>query len=413
MSPSPPLLTDPCDTLIIGGSMAGLSAAIHAPGGQKVILLEKNAVCGRKILVTGGGQCNCSHRGTAEELARHYGGKERFVLPALYAFGPDTMVRSLAAAGVAMETRSDGKIFPRSKQSRRVRDALVALARGRGVRMVTSAPVLSCRLGDDGGFLVSTCDLVYRSKRLILAVGGKAFPQSGSTGDGFLWARDFGHTLVEPTPALTAVEADPFPYASCAGISLFSPVIEHKRGTEKIGTYSGEVLWTHRGLSGPAILDASRNILPGDRLLLSLTEEGTAEKTEEKLLALCRKSPGRRLSALVATLGVPQRLAACMFQTHVLRDPAASDLTRAERRRLIELLVRFPFTVRRLAGWHKAMTTAGGVDLREVNRKTMQSRLIPGLFFAGELLDVDGDCGGYNLQWAWSSGALAAESAAP
>ena len=279
--------------------------------------------------------------------------------------------------------------------------------------MVTSAPVLSCRLGDDGSFLVSTCDLVYRSKRLILAVGGKAFPQSGSTGDGFLWARDFGHTLVEPTPALTAVEADPFPYASCAGISLFSPVIEHRRGTEKIGTYSGEVLWTHRGLSGPAILDASRNILPGDRLLLSLTEEGTAEKTEEKLLALCKKSPGRRLSALVAALGVPQRLAACMFQTHALGDPAASDLTRAERKRLVELLVRFPFTVRRLAGWEKAMTTAGGVDLREVNRKTMQSRLIPGLFFAGELWDVDGDCGGYNRQWAWSSGALAAESAAP
>lgn len=413
MPPSLPHPTDQCDTLIIGGSMAGLSAAVHTPRGRKVILLEKNAVCGRKLLVTGGGQCNCSHRGTAEELARHYGGKERFVLPALYAFGPDSLVRSLSAAGVAVETRSDGKIFPRSKQSRHVRDALVALARKRGVRMITSAPVLSCRVSEDGDFLVFASGIAYRSKRLILAVGGKAFPQSGSTGDGFIWARDFGHTIVEPTPALTTVETDPFPYTACAGISLLSPIIEHKRGSEKVGTFSGEVLWTHRGLSGPAILDASRNILPGDRLFLSLTEEGTAEKTEQRLLALCKKSPGRRVSALVAALGVPQRLTACMFQTHALRDPAASGLTRAERRRLVELLVRFPFTVTRLAGWHKAMTTAGGVALGEVNRKTMQSRLIPGLFFAGELLDVDGDCGGYNLQWAWSSGALAAESAAP
>lgn len=402
------------DFIVVGGGPAGLMCALSARefcgGSMRVALLEKNAFCGKKLLLSGSGQCNVTAGGALESFFTRYGEHDRFVQPALREFSNVDLVRFLNSGGVQTEERPDGKIFPTSFLAAEVRDFLVRSAQAVGVDFFTETPVLDGER-DDGGFLIRSSAGNFLAPMAAVAVGGRSFPRTGSTGDGYRWAKKFGHTLVAPRPALAAVVTQAA-FPQCAGISLDSNRIELWRGSVRRAVFEGEILWTHTGLSGPAILNAARYFRSGDTLRVSLVRFSDGAVFDAELARNIAERPKAELRTALKEYGVADRLIRASLETLGMDGARkGADLRREERRRVADYFVAAPFVVRSLDGFDRAMATAGGVELSEVNRLTMESRIVSGLFFAGETLDIDGDTGGYNIQFALSSGRLAGRSA--
>jgi predicted Rossmann fold flavoprotein len=226
-----------------------------------------------------------------------------------------------------------------------------------------------------------------------------SYPQTGSTGDGYRWAEQLGHRIIPPRPALTPVIIDCYPFTEASGLSFKNVPIDVYRRGKKLRQGHGDVLLTHRGLSGPGILDLSRYLEPKDVLRLPICQSGVAGKLES---LLCGK---KKLKNVLAPLGIPDRFLQLLFtELDIPSDTPAAEVDRETRQRLKNAFEGFSFVVQRLGGFEEAMATYGGVALEEVNPRTMESRLVPGLFFCGEILDIDGDTGGYNIQFALSSG---------
>ena len=396
-------MTEAVRVVIVGAGPAGLAAGIASADGGAV-LLEKNAMSGRKFLLSGSGQCNVTHGGPMDDFVVHFGDKRkaRFVTPALFAFDNRATVRYFEECGVPMWERDDGKIFPGSLKSETLLGALLADFTNRGGTLRTETAVEAVRK-IDGGFLVETSRESFRAEKLIVSTGGCSFPKTGSGGDGFRFAESFGHRIVSPRPALTPVYVRDFPFTDCSGIAFRQVKTEIVRNGKPFRAGRGDVLLTHHGLSGPGILDLSRGIEPGDELRVVVCPNAgnlSTFLTGKKILKNALSSlelPERFLVRLLETLKVPP-------------DKPVAEVNREERKRLETALTGLPFVVEKLGGWNEAMATAGGVALDEVNRQTMESRLAPGLFFCGEVLDIDGDTGGYNIQFAISSGMLAGRS---
>jgi len=329
-------------------------------------------------------------------------------------FTNDDLARFFANRGLPLIEFNDGKLFPKTESSRDVRQVLLGALHESGVELRCSAAVTAIQRETDGTFLLHIANQIatYRAQRVVIATGGKTYPTTGSTGDGYRLAKSLGHTIVEPTAALTPVRVRDYPFAECAGLSFENVTVRLFRSGKRIAGNTGDLLLTHHGLSGPVILDMSRNIKSGDEIHVSFiagfTEAIAFEKQlTEDALAFGKKS----VKNLLAKYGVPERLLVQLFeQNGIPLDLTAAELSRETRKTLAQELVEHPFPVARLGGDNEAMVTRGGVSLTEVNRNTMQSRLVPGLFFCGEVLDIDGDTGGYNLQFAFSSGKLAADS---
>ena len=378
----------------------------------RVALLERNRRCGRKLLLTGSGQCNITRGGPIESFFPHYGGKERFVAPALREYSNWRLIETLTAGSLPLEEREDGKIFPTSRRSADVLDYFLRTLRALGGQIHSETTVTAVeKIGER--FRVQTSRGVFLTRTLTLAAGGCSYPKTGSNGDGFRLAASLGHTIVTPHPALTSVTIAPWRYAVCAGIALRGVSVTLDRENERVGRFSGDLLWTHHGLSGPVILDASRLMRKGDRLTAALLPFADRATLDAALRDVAARSPNRFVGTLLTDFGLPERLVREIFTVeHLPYERLGSALTRGERLAITELFSAFSVRIQAPDGWDRAMTTAGGVALSEVNRLTMASRLVPGLFFAGETLDVDGDTGGFNLQFAWSSGSLAGRSAA-
>jgi len=388
--------------LILGAGPAGLACGLAAAiCGEQVVVLEKNDRPGVKLRLSGSGQCNLTHGGPIEQFLNHYGGtgKNRFVKPALFAFSNADTVRFFEQHGVPLFEREDGKVFPCSLQSNDVLRALIDALQANGGNLRTGIAIHAVQRTDDG-FLVATNQGDFSSKRLTIATGGMSYPKTGSTGDGYRFAEQFGHRIVPPHPALTPVVVERYPFADAAGIAFEEVPITAYRNGKKTRQGQGDVLLTHRGLSGPGILDLSRFLEPKDTLRLPICRHATELKT---LL-----SGKRLLKNALTPLDIPDRLLLRLLsELGVSPESAAAEVDRHTRQRLEDSLSGFAFVIERLGGFDEAMATCGGVALEEINRQTMESRLVPGLFFCGEVLDVDGDTGGYNIQFALSSGFLA------
>lgn len=394
------------------------------------MVLEHMSNPGRKLLSSGGGQCNLTHGGEIANFLPRYGGGARpgeagrFLRPALYAFSNRDLVSWCARRGVPLTEDPDGRVFPSSRRAQDVLDPLLAEARRRRVELRTGVRVRSVRV-ERSRFVVLTSPgekPVADGVALVLATGGRSYPSLGSTGDGYRLAASLGHSVVPPRPALVplVIERKSFcPFVPCAGVSLAGATVALVRAGRPVAEGKGDVLFTHRGLSGPAVLDLSRSVCPGDVLRVPLLPRlGDVHAAGEKLQAEIEAHGKRTVVNLLQGLG----LVACLSRALLAGagfDPRtkAADVPRVLRRSLATSLGTgaeggHPFPVRSLGGWNEAMVTAGGVTLGEVDPKTMASRILPGLFFAGEILDVDGDTGGYNLQAAFSTGRLAGTSAA-
>ncbi len=415
------------DVAVVGAGPAGLFAALTAANfGAQVLLFERQERLGGKLPYSGGGRGNLTHAGEIEELLAHYhGGKKegaasRFLRPALFSFSNRDLVRFFEKRGLSLVADPQGRLFPKTGSARDALEILLRAVEKARLPILLGTKVEKIQVEPPGFALYSPAlKVLARAKATILATGGPARPDLGGSADGYTLAESLGHRIVPPRPALAPVvvkDSDFLPFSSCAGISLRETTVTLVR-SQKVRNKVGDVLFTHRGLSGPAILDLSRDVEPGDLLCVALAPEFGTSSEVERLLRAKSVSWGRKsLVNFLRELGLPRRLSQALLAS--LGIPAvkkAAELTRAERQALAESLARehgHPFPVAEVGGWKEAMVTRGGVDLEEVDPRTMGSRLVPGLFFAGEILDIDGESGGYNLQAAFSTGYLAGVSAA-
>ncbi len=405
------------DILVIGGGAAGMAAALFAAeAGASVLLLEKNEKLGKKVYITGKGRCNLTNDCRPDDFLAQVPRNPRFLYSALSFFSPRDMMALLEGAGCPVEVQRGRRVFPRSEKASDVTRALSFRLNAAGVRIRLNAEVRALELCGNrvAGVRLAGGERIP-ADAVILCTGGLSYPSTGSTGDGYRFAAETGHTVFPPLPVLVGLEtAETWPRL-LQGLSLRNVTLTLSRGKKVLYSELGEMLFTHFGVSGPLVLEASCHLLDppeGAVLSVDLKPGLTAEQLDARLLRDFAAAGKKQLRNELVSL-LPSRLAE-MFPD-LCGLPATlpcSQVTAAQRRRLAGTLKALPMTVRAPRPLEEAVVTRGGVSVREIDPKTMGSRLIPNLFFAGELIDVDAHTGGFNLQIAWSTGALAGQSAA-
>lgn len=418
------------EAIVVGAGAAGLVAAFRAAErGRQVLLLEKNRRPGVKILISGGTRCNLTHDTDNQGIVAAFGPAGRFLHSALAALGVDDTLALFAAEGLATKVEPTGKIFPVSDRATDVLAALVRRLERSGATLATAEPLVEVvrqPSAENGEFLLTTPHRQLRTARLIVTTGGQSYPGSGTTGDAYRWAAAFGHTIVPPRPALVPITTDLPWVRELSGITLPDVrvrVLQPKSGEpaassaarEVLAERRGSLLFTHFGLSGPVALDVSRAV-SGHQQPRSLTLEcdllpsQTEAEFSDWLRSQCAAA-GKRLAPTILPETLPRRLTDCLLaEARIAQDRRAAELTREERSRLTQAAKHLPIPLSGTLGFKKAEVTAGGVALNEVDSRTMESKLVPGLYLAGEVLDLDGPIGGYNFQAAWSTGWLAGSS---
>jgi predicted Rossmann fold flavoprotein len=407
-------------------------------------LLEKNRRAGVKILMSGGTRCNITNaRGLREleavsgpidptydrtqsrgirAIQQAFGDHGSFLAPSLRRFDVDATVRMFEEAGVATKIEGNGKVFPVSDRATDVLDSLIRRLEQSAAAVQYLSPVLEIDRTEglaagDARFSIKLADATVTSRRVIVAVGGASYPGCGTSGDGYTIARRFGHTIVEPRPALVPLRMGADWVPRLKGLSLPDVVASvYSSRNELLQERREAMLFAHFGLSGPAILDVSRAAArTGDSgslvLRLDLVPALARDLLDRSLQSACRQ--GRRALATLLPAEIPRRLAECVLSMAAIpENRMGPDLSRDERQRLLTTLKALALPIVGTLGFDKAEVTSGGVALGEVDPKTLESRLVPGLQFVGEVLDLDGLIGGYNFQAAWSTGWLAGETAA-
>ena len=404
--------------LIIGAGAAGLMAAVFAAGaGAEVTVLERNEKPGKKIYLTGKGRCNVTNDCTMEEFLREVPQNPRFLYSALSFFSPEDMKNLLAENGCPTITQRGRRVFPVTEKASDVTRTLVRVAQQRGTRILLNQRVKRLLIGEAGRVTgVETEEGAQRAAdAVILATGGVSYPATGSTGDGYHFAAETGHTVLPAIPSLIGLESKEAWPRELQGLSLKNVRITLKKGKKSLYSEQGEMLFTHFGFSGPLILEASCH-LPADirdcmlelDLKPGLTREQLYARVQRDLEAGSRKQirnilpglmPGSLAEIFPSICGLPAGL-------------PCNQVTASQREVLVNRMKTLPLDISGRRPIAEAVITRGGVSVKEVNPGTMESKLIPGLYFAGEILDVDAHTGGYNLQIAFSTGALAGNSAA-
>jgi predicted Rossmann fold flavoprotein len=404
--------------IVIGGGPSGLlAAATAASRGADVTLLERMDRPGRKLRICGKGRGNIGNTAPLDEFLTHFGRNFRFLRPALaHFFTPDT-VDLLDSLGVPTKEERGGRLFPVSDSAQDLVDAFVRHARASGATIRTG-----CRVGDirrlAEGFEVTFGPQTLKADRVVLATGGASYPATGSTGDGYDLAGRLGHGITAIGPALIPLVTAGDAASRLQGLSLRNVRAELRVEGKKAGEQMGEMLFTHFGLSGPIILTLSKGAVQAvdagrkTEILIDLKPALDPAKLDARLQRDLKEHGKMHLENLLKGLMPPKLIPVCLEQTRLDGQKAAHQVSAEERKRLRVWLKELRFTVTGYRPLREAIITAGGVGLTEVNPKTMQSRVCPGLFLAGEVLDMDADTGGFNLQAALSTGYLAGLSAA-
>ena len=411
------------DVIIVGGGAAGLWAAgTAAARGKQVLVLEKNNKAGVKILMSGGTRCNITHHCDSRKIAEAFGKNGRVLLSVLSRLSPQDVVRQIEQEGVATKVEETGKVFPASDRAIDVRDAIVRRLAREGASLVTGAAVQSVRPAAiaGAGFEVVvqvqaqsamnlTCDSV------LLTTGGLSYSGCGTNGDGYPWAQGMGHTITSLRPALTPLLSHKAWVHELSGITLDDAEVtarvigaDAKLAKLERATSRGGLLWTHFGCSGPTAMNVSRcfsdlqSHSPAS-MVVDLLPDLSREACEQWLIDAAKES--NRTITNVLSQRIPKRLASALVAiAGSTNDVHTSELSKKIRNSLVERLKALSVPIHGTRGYPKAEVTAGGVALGEVNFQDMQSRKTPGLFFAGEILDLDGPIGGFNFQAAWSTG---------
>ncbi len=395
--------------IVIGAGASGLVAAYFAAKrGNEVIVIEKNEKCGKKIYITGKGRCNITNDILPEDFLSNVVTNPKFLTGAVYSFPPQKLMRFLEDGGMRLKTERGGRVFPLSDKASDVTKCLENYCKNAGVcfyfnEQVQEICVLQSTMSD-----VITDKARYACDACIVCTGGLSYPGTGSTGDGYGFAKRLGHTVVPVTAALCGINLKDTDTATLQGLSLKNVSVSAKRGGKEVGSFFGEMLFTHFGISGPCVLSLSSliNRLPMSEIeiFIDLKPALDAQTLDKRILRDFEKYKNKMLIHALDELLPKSLVPVVVARSGILPSTPVNSVTKAQRGHLLETIKRFTLRPSSLRGIQESIVTAGGVDVREIHPKTMESKLVKGLYFCGEVLDVDAFTGGYNLQIAFSTG---------
>ncbi|NQT06825.1 MAG: NAD(P)/FAD-dependent oxidoreductase [Candidatus Omnitrophica bacterium] len=409
------------DIAMIGAGPAGIMAAVRAMTGKslKVILIEKNSDIGRKILISGKGRCNITNDAPVETFVEEFGKQGKFLRSAFFRFSSQDLRDLLEKEGLKLKVERQGRLFPATDRAVSVVKTLQGLLSKKGIEIIYNSQVSSLKKADKDFVIgIGSAKDKIRAKKVILSTGGASYKVTGSSGDGFKLARALGHTITPLKPGLVPLKVKERWAMDLQGLSLKNVRFTFKAGREKIVSEIGEASFTHFGVSGPLVLDLSRDVISmldnkgAVKLLIDLKPGIEHEELGKRLLREFSSGGSTIVRNAMKTL-LPSRLALTLTDLcGVDPEKKASQITRSERHKIVEHLKALPLTIIGSLPLEEAMVTCGGVSIKEIDPRTMESKLVPGLYFAGEIIDGCAKSGGYNMQQAFSTGFLAGEAAA-
>lgn len=413
------------DVIVIGGGPSGLMASISAGlHGAKVLVVDKGNKLGRKLAISGGGRCNVTNRLSQEEMIKHIPGNGRFMFSPFSVFNNEDIIQFFEGLGIALKEEGRGRMFPVSNKAKDVVQTLINKAKQLGVVMKTDTPVKEVIFDDQQviGIRLSSGEML-RSKTVIVAVGGKSVPHTGSTGDGYAWAEKAGHTITElfPTEVPITSQESFIQDKSLQGLSLRNIQLSvlNAKG-KKIVEHEGDLIFTHFGISGPIALRCSQFVVKelkktSDKkvlLYIDLFPSSTWQQLFEEIINRAQQEPKKTLKNVLKNW-IPERLLPQLFNKADLSSEVTyAHLPKAPLEQFAKLLKQFPIHANGTLSIEEAFVTGGGVSVKEIQPKTMQSKLMHGLYFCGEILDIHGYTGGYNITCAFSTGYTAGKAAA-
>lgn len=415
------------DVVIIGGGPAGLmSACIASRNSKKVLLIEKNEIMGKKLLLTGGGRCNITNaEPDHRKFVSKFGKKGNLLFTPFSIFGVDDSIRFFEELGLKTKIEEGHRVFPESDNSIDVLGTLVKCAKNNGVEFMLEAEVSHIKKNKDKieSIILGNGNEI-KAKSFILATGGKSHPETGSTGDGLLWLKEIGHNVITSNPSLVPISIKEGWISELSGITLDDVGVSVYQGDKKVINKKGRVLFTHTGLSGPTILNMSKDI--GE--LLDYSSRGLSSGNSEvkvcidffsktgldvmhkMLLDIFEKNKNKKIKNIIFPEVPSQIFIKILDVLSIGPDWNVNEVTREERFNILEKFRKFDLTVKGLLGYDKAIVSSGGVDLNEVDLREMKSKLYENLFFVGDILDFDRPSGGYSLQLCWTTGYIAGKS---
>jgi len=390
------------ESIIIGAGPAGLFAGNILK--KDFIILEKNDVPGKKLLITGNGMCNITNALPKETFYKKYGDKKNYIKKILNIYSNDDLIKYFESEGIVLIKDKNNKIFPKSKKAS---DILEVLTRNISDKIIYSSPVKRIMKENDV-YLVMTENKIYKAKNIILSTGGKSFPHTGSTGDGYMLASD--HNIVIPKPALDSLKMKNFDLKNYSGISFPSASLSLLRNNKKIFSDTGSLLITHTGFSGPLILHSSRYFENGDILEICFVRTDNTEKTYENFYNFYNRN-NKKLKDFYNEFSLPSRLFEFFCsENSVNPNSFFTNIPKKTYASFLSSFIKRPYKITDYGNWNTAMVTSGGINLKDINVNTMESKNKEGFYFAGEVIDIDGNTGGYNLQFAFSSAYIAASA---
>ena len=400
--------SDRSDLVVIGGGPSGMLCAIRAAErGKSVVILDGNRMLGRKLRITGKGRCNLTNDCDVKTVLQNIPGDGRFLYSSLSRFGPDQTREYFTALGVPLKVERGNRVFPVSDKADDVADALVRRLRALGVRVLRTR---AKRILVENG---AVCGVEHEQgliacRAAALCTGGRSYPLTGSDGAGYEMARSLGHTIVPTRPSLVPLESGDDYCAEMQGFALKNVVLRAYEDDRLIFRELGEMLFTHFGVSGPLVLSASAHMRrmgqAAYRLEIDLKPALDEKKLDERILRDFEKYANRAFKNALDDLAAHSMIPVLLRLSGIPEDTKVNSITREQRRRLVALFKAFPVSVAGFRPIDEAIVTAGGVSTKEVDPRTMASKLVPGLYFAGEVLDLDAYTGGFNLQIAWATG---------
>ncbi len=406
------------NTVIIGGGPAGLMAAISsAKNGDKVTIIEKMNSCGKKLLITGKGRCNITNNAQMDKFMENTPTNPKFLYGVFNNFTNKDMIELLENEGVKTKVERGERVFPVSDRAQDVLEALLHILKKQNVQILTNTTAKRIIIDDEKNVLGVELDngKEIKADKIILATGGKSYPVTGSTGDGYKLAKDLGHTITKIEPSLVPLTSHDEVCKELQGLSLRNVAIQLQICDKVVYKDFGEMLFTHFGVSGPIVLSASsylvktkniEQILKGGKveLEIDLKPALSEEKLDARILRDFEEQKNKQFKNSLDKL-LPQKLIPVIIEkTNINGSKKINEITKQERQKLVKELKHFRISINGTRPIEEAIVTSGGINIKEINPKTMESKLISGLYFAGEVIDVDCLTGGYNLQVAWSTG---------
>jgi len=407
------------DVAVVGGGAAGMMAAFWASErGARVVLIDRNEEMGRKVSLTGKGRCNITQNNFIKEtLVDSLGKKGRFLLSSFHKFNVKKTKAFFEKSGIALKTERGGRVFPQSDSAEEVIAIFKRKLIQNGVILMRKTKPLSFKTKGNVVKKIITRKREISADQFIFCTGGKSYPTTGSTGDGYQWAKNFGHKIIKPVPALSPVKTINKWAEQLQGVSLKNVTLSVFQDNKKQAERFGEMIFTHFGVSGPIVLDISKEIgallkIGRVKISIDLKPALDVKMLDQRIQKDFQKYHSRKFSNALDDL-LPKKMIPTIIKISKINpDKKVGEISKEDRKRLVSLLKNLVLNVDELIGFENAIVTSGGIDLGEIDQKTMKSKLIENLYFAGEIIDLDGPTGGYNLQIAWTTGYIAGNSVA-